>query len=266
MRVSKPSLRYFVPQVDILMAKKRSKKKRDEAAPEVEADEANESLISVNAESEQADLPSWLSAMERAFQAFERAIELADDEKLPSDELPISGPDDDQTADDGQDIKPVEQALSEEDAPPPIPSANEDPRAFSFTLTASSRDLKNLQEDIQRLFRFGDITGALLSLERMVLLANGDPEVNSFLERNHDQLISVFERVFDGFHQKVEPTKNVIALGPDFREHPTVQSVWSAVGASSDLKTVLDSVDINDIATAAVLHHLLRCRRLQFFD
>jgi len=224
-------------------------------------EELEEVDVPSNADSEQADLPSWLSAMERAFQAFERAVEMSDQQKGPSDELPSAAP----IAQEDE-IVPAQDDVADEDAPPPLPHEPEEAEDFTAKLCAVTDELKDLQEDIQRLFRFGDITGALVSLERMVLLSNDDPSVNSFLQRNHDQLISVFERVFDGFHQKIEPTRNVVPLGPDFRAHPTVQAVWNAVGNSSDLKGVLESVDNNDVATAAVLHHLLRCRRLQFFD
>jgi hypothetical protein len=138
-------------------------------------------------------------------------------------------------------------------------------RHLSFK-SVDIRDLELLQEDVQRLFMLGDINGALISLERLVILGDGDQRLVPFIDRNEERLVAFFERIFDGFHQFVERVDDVEPLGPKLENVKLVDAVWSAVGTGTQLNNVLESVQARPLETAALLHHLLRTHRLRFVD
>ncbi|MBR57377.1 MAG: hypothetical protein CMH54_04885 [Myxococcales bacterium] len=156
---------------------------------------------------------------------------------------------------------PADEDPDEEEAPPPIPE-----RLHRPLLPISDPAVEALLEDVHSLFTLGDVNGALISLERVVMLTNGNERVDSFLERNEERLLELFDHVFDGFDQNVRTVENPNAIGPDFRDLEQVSKVWAAVVERHRLRDVMDAVEDSPVRVAAVLHHLLRTRRIQFSD
>jgi len=156
---------------------------------------------------------------------------------------------------------PIDDDAVVPDAPPPIPERRHRP-----LLPISDPAVEALLDDVHCLFTLGDVNGALISLERVVMLTNENARVDSFLERNEERLLELFEHVFDGFDQNVRTVENPNAIGPDFREHEQVSRVWAAVVERHRLRDVMESLDDSPVRIAAVLHHLLRTRRIQFSD
>ena len=121
-----------------------------------------------------------------------------------------------------------------------------------------------LQEDVHRLFLLGDVMGALVSLERVVLVAGDRPHVRSFLARNADKLMQLYEQVFGGFERVVTLVDDEVPLGPDIIGPVLLPNVKAAVDGSRTMREIMDTVDATEVEVATALHHMLRTRRVMF--
>ena len=219
-------------------------------------------------------LPVWWDAMEAAFEALDLAI------RGPEAEAEGDG-DDALTTAASAPRAPTAQALDvvdaiEEEEAPPVPAAVaatvELPLDDGTTLgderlkifdekQASWETLEALHDDIHRLFRLGDVAGALLSMERLVTLSAREPRIDAFLDRNADRLLTVYERLFDGFDHCPELTDGTEGTEPDLRIVSKIAHVYRAVDGQRTIRDLLTSLEVPQVEVAALLHHLVRTRR-----
>ncbi len=87
--------------------------------------------------------------------------------------------------------------LPEEVAPPVVPEDEDAPQVWT-----ERHD--RLYEDILWLFRVGDNEGALVSLGRLLDVAEKTPELQRFLDINEPKLIGLYERLLGAFDQPVK--------------------------------------------------------------
>ena len=128
----------------------------------------------------------------------------------------------------------------------------------------SWRSLDLLQEDVHRLFLLGDVMGALVSLERIVLVAGDRPHVRAFLARNAEKLLALYEQVFGGFDRVVEDSADDGPLGPNIHGPTLISEVRNAVDGERTMQEIMDTIDASNVECATVLHHMLRTRRVMF--
>jgi len=160
--------------------------------------------------------------------------------------------------DDESHTEPVE-------AEPPIEEAKPGVRRIDLAKNELEYGMLDLlQEDVHRLFLLGDVMGALVSLERVVLVAGDRPHVRSFLARNSDKLIQLYEQVFGGFERVVVLVDDEIPLGPDIVGPVLIPNVKAAVDGSRTMREIMTTVDATDVEVATALHHMLRTRRVMF--
>jgi hypothetical protein len=126
---------------------------------------------------------------------------------------------------------------------------------------ASWEILEALHDDIHRLFRLGDVAGALLSMERLVTLSGREPRIDAFLDRNAERLLTVYERLFDGFDHCPELTDGTDGTDPDLRIVSKIAHVYRSIDGQRTIRDMLTSLEVPQVEVAALIHHLVRTRR-----
>ncbi len=231
------------------------------------------------------ELPAWWKPLEAACAAFAEALAAPPE---GSEAQASDGPDRDTALPSAADataeaeiIAEVSPAELDTKLPPPdkrrTPTAEireqegelpEDARqtALIEKRRASWESLETLHDDIHRLFRLGDIAGALISLERLVVLSGRETRIDAFLTRNEERLLELYNRIFEGFdHEVTAHEDSEEPMGPDLRKHNKIKTLWmQAKDGGKTLQALIESSKAPKVETAALLHHLLRTRRLRF--
>lgn len=125
------------------------------------------------------------------------------------------------------------------------------------TWTAST---ERLYDDVLYLFESGDLDGALVSLERLLLLAGRNPEVQEFISLNEEKLIRLYERALGSFDRKPQRERRTEAMPMSFLQRPSVAKVYNAIDGNSSMETLMESGAIPALEVCAVLNQLRRAR------
>ena len=249
----------------------------EEAAAEGEESEADASEEKPEPSSGNG-LPVWWDAMEAAFEALELAVlgpagDAEGDDALATAVSAPRAP----TAEalDVVDSIDEEEAAKADIAEAPtveVPAPVESPAADAESLgderlkifdeeQVGWEILEALHDDIHRLFRLGDVAGALLSMERLVTLSGREPRIDAFLDRNAERLLTVYERLFDGFDHCPELTDGADGTEPDLRIVSKIAHVYRAIDGQRTIRDMLTSLEVPQVEVAALMHHLVRTRR-----
>ena len=116
----------------------------------------------------------------------------------------------------------------------------------------------NLFADVKSLFEIGDREGALVSLERMVVVAPLTPSIKNFLGHNEARLLEYYQSVFGPFDRP-------IALKPDGQTMPApyfaldkVKTIVELIDGDTTVQDVIDGSGLDTIEACAVISQLYR--------
>ncbi len=142
------------------------------------------------------------------------------------------------------------KGLPEEEAPPVVA---EDEEALQIWTEQHDR----LYEDVLWLFRVGDNEGALVSLGRLLDVAENTPELQRFLDINEPKLVGLYERLIGAFDQPVK----VPETGIGDRYFWNVQEAQALLRMGKDagsMAEILNRTTLTRIKTLSLAHRFHR--------
>lgn len=185
---------------------------------------------------------------------------------------------------------PLEDAVQTElslDAPPALPEDADDDfgTAAGFeatepavTVDVTRRDAKTprkaarsgpddqrtsitrLYEDVRWLFAINDVEAALVSLERMLVIASPDGEAGVFLERNDGKLLDLYESYigpFDKTPQGREADEDTVSSAQAL-SHDRLAAIMALVDGDRSIEGVIEASSLSPLETCAALKQLER--------
>jgi len=157
----------------------------------------------------------------------------------------------------------AEAASAPEAVTETLPIAAEMPRARGPAVWGKAQDL--LYEDVLWLFKVGDNEGALISLGRLINIADGTQEISRFLEINRDKLVGLYEKLLGPFARPFAVPVN--GLGDRFFWDVTeAQTVLTLAREHATVEKVLERSPMGPVKTLAMLHRLSIERIITFGD
>jgi hypothetical protein len=116
----------------------------------------------------------------------------------------------------------------------------------------------NLYDDVRALFEIGDREGALISLERLIVVAPIAPEIEGFLGHNEARLLDYYQNVFGPFSRTIRMAEDKGQMPPSYFSQEKVQTVLDMIDGSRTVSEIIDGSGLRRIETCAVLSQLVR--------
>ncbi len=118
-----------------------------------------------------------------------------------------------------------------------------------------------LYEDVLWLFAINDGEGALVSLERLLMLGHVEGEAREFVDINGEKLISLYEQVMGPFSKT--PSRGDIGPGEmpiGYLSHKALREVLELVDGERTIQKILDDATCSTLRACAALEQLHRAR------
>jgi hypothetical protein len=119
-----------------------------------------------------------------------------------------------------------------------------------------------LYDDVLYLFHCGDKEGALISLERLLLLAPQNDDVQRFISVNEKKLLEVYEDVLGSFSLVPERVENPPDMPDVHREQKRFNLVMEHVNGENSIHSLFDILPWSPLESCAILSQLQRCGML----
>jgi len=116
----------------------------------------------------------------------------------------------------------------------------------------------NLFADVKSLFEIGDREGALVSLERMIVIAPLTPSISSFLSHNEARLLDYYQNVFGPFSRKIALKTEDNRMPGGYFEIAKVKEVVGLIDENTTVQDVIDRSELSQIEACAVVSQLYR--------
>jgi len=126
-------------------------------------------------------------------------------------------------------------------------------------------EVELLYNDVLRLFSLGDTDGALVSMERLLIIAPINDQIRNFLRVNESKLMKLYEGVmgpWSNVPHKVD-APNAPAF---FQQHAKFKSILHLVDGKRDLGGILEESYFLPLETCAVLNQLVRSKVILAHD
>jgi len=115
-----------------------------------------------------------------------------------------------------------------------------------------------LFDDALRLFRLGDSEGALVSLERLLLISDLNDDLSEFIVANEARLVDLYEARLGSFNAVPTLADDGEPMPDTFRAERKVVAVMDAVDGNRTYDEVLQSLELTRLEGVMVLSQLLR--------
>ena len=123
-------------------------------------------------------------------------------------------------------------------------------------------ETERLYDDVLYLFESGDLDGALVSLERLLLLAGRNPEVREFVTLNESKLLKLYQRSLGDFSGVPKREARMEPMPMSFLQRPAIARVFNAVNGETPFQDILEQVDSPAVDICAALNQLRRSRQI----
>ncbi|NUN14626.1 MAG: hypothetical protein HUU55_13430 [Myxococcales bacterium] len=126
-----------------------------------------------------------------------------------------------------------------------------------------SRDIELLYEDVIYLFQSSDTEGALISLERLLIVAPANEAIQEFVALNEKKLVDVYERLI-GPWTKI-PRRNVDsrAMPTSYLRDAKIEKVARLIDGSTAVEEIFGKVRFGRLEVCCILSQLQRARLIQ---
>ena len=132
-------------------------------------------------------------------------------------------------------------------------------RKLRFQQSISSSHMADgLFRDVRALFEIGDREGALVSLERLIVVAPIAPEIEGFLGHNEARLLDYYQNVFGPFSRTICLAEDRGQMPPVYFSLDKVQVVLELIDGDRTVSEIINSSGLRRIETCAVLSQLVR--------
>lgn len=119
-----------------------------------------------------------------------------------------------------------------------------------------------LYDDVRALFEIGDREGALISLERLVVVAPLTPQIEAFLHHNEGRLLEYYLGVFGPFSRIPALVKSEQRMPPGYYAMDKIQRIANLVDGRRSVEQILNQSEMSRIEACAVLSQLVRSAAL----
>ena len=123
---------------------------------------------------------------------------------------------------------------------------------------SSSHMADGLFRDVRALFEIGDREGALVSLERLIVVAPMADQIESFLDHNESRLLNYYQSVFGPFSRVPKLTEGEPAMPAGYFRMAKVHTIASLINGQRTVTEVIDGSGLRKIEACAVLSQLVR--------
>jgi hypothetical protein len=123
---------------------------------------------------------------------------------------------------------------------------------------SSSHMADGLFRDVRALFEIGDREGALVSLERLIVVAPMADQIESFLDHNESRLLNYYQSVFGPFSRVPKLTEGEPAMPAGYFRMAKVHTIASLIDGQRTVTEVIDGSGLRKIEACAVLSQLVR--------
>ena len=158
-----------------------------------------------------------------------------------------------------------QQTAQPADDLPELPPSSPPPIERIKRQTRNAAELRNhqanlLYEDVIWLLSMNDGQGALISLERLIVLADTSGEIGEFLELNEKKLLSLYEGFIGPFSktpklEKMEPGTDMPAW---YRDNQKISKVMQLVNGKRAIVDLMRDSPYSSLQTCCILNQLRR--------
>lgn len=126
-----------------------------------------------------------------------------------------------------------------------------------------SRDIELLYEDVIYLFQSSDTEGALISLERLLIVAPANEAIQEFVALNEKKLVDVYERLI-GPWTKI-PRRNVEskAMPTSYLRDAKIERIARLIDGKASVDEIFSKVRFGRLEVCCILSQLQRARLVQ---
>lgn len=117
---------------------------------------------------------------------------------------------------------------------------------------------QQLFADVRQLFQIGDREGALISLERLIVLAPLNPAIEGFLDQNEDRLLQYYEKAFGPWSRALRVRADGPRMPDGFFSVQKVAAVVQWLDGKRPLEVVFERAELRKIECCAVVSQLVR--------
>ena len=140
-----------------------------------------------------------------------------------------------------------------------------DPELLPMGSAGWQAEVELLYNDVLRLFSLGDTDGALVSLERLLIVAPINDQIRSFLRINESKLMKLYEGVMGPWSNVPGHVGNPQA--PEFfNHHAKFKTILHLVDGQRDLGAILEESYFLPLETCAVVNQLIRAKVILAHD
>jgi len=144
--------------------------------------------------------------------------------------------------------------------PPSLPPPERPKRQRRNTAQLQAHQSNLLYEDVIWLLAINDGQGALISLERLIVMAEASGDVGEFLEVNKKKLLSLYEGFIGPFTKK--PKLQKLEVGMDmpqsYKDNDKIAKVIELVNGKRSIADVIKASPFNALQTCCILNQLRR--------
>jgi hypothetical protein len=149
--------------------------------------------------------------------------------------------------------------------PSTLGQSGQDGRSEEERATVAKR-CERLYEDIVWLFAVNDGEGALISLERMLMLGEPRGDAREFLETNHDKLLNLYQDYMGPFDRvarlgEVDPH---VEMPAGYLDSQPIAEVLSCVDGKLTITEILEGAAVAPLVGCAALKQLQRAQVIEF--
>lgn len=117
---------------------------------------------------------------------------------------------------------------------------------------------RRLYEDIINLFELGDATGAMISLERLLMLSPSSEETDTFIRKNEQQLLKLYRDLFGSTERVLVPVSGKRPIKIPTSDAGLVMNVLRYVDGQRSIQKVLEKARLPELRGLMVVAHLAR--------
>ncbi len=121
----------------------------------------------------------------------------------------------------------------------------------------------NLYDDVRALFEIGDREGALVSLERLIVVAPIAPEIEGFLGHNEARLLDYYQNVFGPFSRTMRMADDKGQMPGAYFSLEKVQQVLDQIDGTATVSHIIEKCGLRRIEACAVLSQLVRASAVE---
>ena len=167
-----------------------------------------------------------------------------------------------------RDAAPSPATSADRDAerdPEGVRSVPHEPDLLPSAAAGWQAEVELLYNDVLRLFSLGDTDGALVSLERLLIVAPINDQIRSFLRVNEAKLMKLYEGVM-GPWSNVPRRVDGRNVADFFSQHAKFKTILHLVDGARDLGAILDESYFLPLETCAVLNQMIRAKVILAHD